>query len=292
MALTVLHTGQTGVERGADRAARAVGMSVEGFCTFEQRDELGSLPPEIIADLVACDQRGARSALRATLERADVLMIAVPDASQPNANTGIEALRRAARAGGVPHWVVDPSTDLDSVSLRIRQLEQTKDPLRLMVTGPRFTRWREGERLGWRLIAQLSLTPALVVPRKHRVLVIDDHVDTAETECQLLRALGHDAVAATSGRQGIEIAAKFDPDIGLFDIGLPDVSGYDVARALRKTQAHPLFLAAITGWDQARDASRAFDAGFDRHVIKPASAEIIRGLLVDAGTRLPLAANS
>jgi CheY-like chemotaxis protein len=266
-------------------------MQVEGFCTYERRDELGALPLEIVNDLVACEQRGARSALRATLERANVLVIAVPQVAQANTNTGVEALRRAARASGVPHWIVDSNTDLDQVSLRLRQLEQVTDPLRVMVTGPRFTRWREGERLGWRAIAQLSLTPVLA-PRKHRVLVIDDHIDTAETECQLLRTMGHDAIAATSGRQGLELAAQFDPDVGLFDIGLPDVSGYDVARAMRATQQHPLFLAAITGWDQARDSSRAIDAGFDRHVIKPANAELIRGLLAEASTQLPLAAHA
>src|ERR1700742_4143101 len=122
-------------------------MQVEGFCTYERRDELGALPAEIVGDLVACEQRGARSALRATLERANVLVIAVPQAAQANANTGVEALRRAARASGVPHWIIDPNTDLDPVTLRLRQLEQTTDPLRIMVTGPRFTRWREGERL-------------------------------------------------------------------------------------------------------------------------------------------------
>jgi CheY-like chemotaxis protein len=288
VAIIVLHTGQTGVERGADRAARAVGMSVEGFCTFERRDELGALPLEVVADLSACEQRGARSALRATLERADVLLIAVPHSAQANSNTGIEALRRAARAGGVPHWVVDPTTDLDPITLRMRQLEQATEPLRIMVTGPRFTRWREGERLGWRLIAQLSLTA--VAPRKHRILVIEDHLETADFECELLRALGHEAIAATSGKQGLELAAQFNPDVGFVDIELPDFSGYDVARSLRKTTAHPLYLAAITGWDQALDGGRALAAGFDRHIVKPASADIIRDLLAEAGTRLPLAA--
>jgi CheY-like chemotaxis protein len=181
-----------------------------------------------------------------------------------------------------------PATDLDSLSLRLRQLELATDPLHVMVTGPRFTRWREGERLGWRLIAQLSLTA--VAPRKHRILVVEDHVETADFECELLRALGHEAIAATSGKQGLELAAQFDPDVGLVDIELPDVSGYDVARSLRKTVSHPLYLAAITGWDQALDGGRALAAGFDRHIVKPASADIIRDLLAEAGTRLPLAA--
>src|SRR4051812_26474821 len=242
MALVILHTGQTGVERGADRAARAVGIPVEGFSTYERRDELGALPADVAKDLTPCLQRGARSALRATLERANVLIIAVPDARDPNSNTGIEALRRAARSGGVPHWIVDPSTNYDEVAIRLRALELTTDPLNVLVTGPRFTRWHEGEKVGWRVVAQIALEPALEKPRKHRILVVDDHVDIAEIHCAALRAMGHEAVAATTGLEGLERAARFEPDIGFLDIGLPNVSGYEVARRLRATQAHPLFL--------------------------------------------------
>jgi len=261
-------------------------MQVEGFCSYERRDELGVLSPEITANLVACEQRGARSALRATLASAHVLVIAVPSAAQANANTGIEALRRAARASGVPHWLIDSTTDLDAVGVRLRRLEQTTDPLRMMVTGPRYTRWREGERLGWRLVAQLSLTPVLV-PRKHRVLVVDDHQDTAENMCMLLQALGHEALPAMSGLEGLEAAERFDPDVGFLDIGLPDISGYELARRFRSSQSHPLFLAAITGMDQPSAATLAISAGFDRHVVKPTNAEIIRELIEQASVVLP-----
>jgi CheY-like chemotaxis protein len=284
MALLITHTGQSGVERGADRAARTVGFEVDGFCTFEQRDELAVLPPEILADLTPCKQRGARSALRATLERASVLVIAVPDASEANRNAGVEALRRSARLAGVPHWVVDPLSDLDEIATKFRRMELFTD-LRVMITGPRLTRWRDGERLGWRVVAQLSLAPAAVV-RKHRVLVVDDHRDTAELTCELLRALGHECQAATSGVSGLEAAAGLKPDIALLDIGLPDLSGYELARRLRESQPQPLFLAAITGWDQAQDSRDAIAAGFDRHVIKPASVEVIRSLLGHAELQL------
>jgi CheY-like chemotaxis protein len=285
MALLITHTGQSGVERGADRAARTVGFTVEGFCTFEQRDELAVLPPEILADLTPCPQRGARSALRATLERANVLVIAVPDVSEANSNAGVEALRRSARLAGVPHWVVDPLSDLDEVATKFRRMELVTDPLRVMISGPRLTRWRDGERLGWRVVAQLSLAPVAVMS-KHRILVVDDHRDTAETTCQLLRALGHECQAATSGVSGLEAAAVMKPDIALLDIGLPDLSGYEVARRLREAQPQNLFLAAITGWDQAQDARDAIAAGFDRHVIKPAGVDIIRGLLGQAELQL------
>ncbi|MEO9155803.1 MAG: putative molybdenum carrier protein [Kofleriaceae bacterium] len=172
MALVITHTGQSGVERGADRAARTVGFEVEGFSTFEQRDEIGVLPGEILASLTPCSQRGARSALRATLAHSNVLVIAVPDASRANTNAGVEALRRSARLAGVPHGVIDPLSDLGDVATELRRMELTTQPLRVMVTGPRLTRWRDGERLGWRIVAQLSLETAV---RNHQSLGVDDH---------------------------------------------------------------------------------------------------------------------
>lgn len=284
--MILLHTGQTGVERGADRAARAVGMPIEGCCAFERRDELGPLPPEIAADLTACDRRGARSALRATLQRADLLVIGVPDASHPNDSAGVEALRRAARRDEIPQWTVDLSTDFESTGLRIRELEQTRAVLRVLMTGPRLTRWRDGERLGWRMIAQTSLTPTAVTSPKHRVLVVDANRNSAEMTCWLLRTLGHQAVSAASGMQGIEVAAKLDPDVGFFALGLPDIDGYDLARRIRSMLSHPLFLTAITGSNQAHDAGSALLAGFDRHVVNLASAETILGVMEQASNSL------
>jgi CheY-like chemotaxis protein len=282
MTLIIMHSGQSGVERGADRAARTVDFPVGGYCAFEQRDELGALPPEIRASLTPCARKGARSALRATLELSDVLVVAVPSSVQANEVAGIEPLRRLARARGVPHWVVDPITDVDVMNTRIRRMEQNSGLVRVMVTGPRLTRWSGGERLGFHVVANLSLATAA----RHKILVVDDHVDTAETTRDLLRALGHECVVATSGRSGLEVAETFSPDVALLDLELPDITGYELARQLRSSQTHPLYLAAITGWHKARDSREALAAGFDRHVIKPAGTEIIRGLLADAERQL------
>ena len=282
MALSILHTGQTGVERGADRAARSEAINIAGYSTFEQRDEIGALPAEIAAGLNNCMQKGTRSALKATLELSSALVVAVPDAKTANEVTGIEALRRAARLSDVPQWVVDPKTDLDLVIAQLHALHDPSRLLKVMVTGPRATRWVEGERFGGIIVARLSL--ALATGTKHRILVVDDHHDTVRTMCSLLRALGHECVAATSGAQGIARAATFRPDIVLLDIGLPDVSGYEVARQLRATQARPLFLAAISGREP--NAGEAFSAGFDRHLIKPAGVEMISALIDQASTQL------
>src|ERR1700712_5466683 len=118
---------------------------------------------------------------------------------------------------------------------------------------------------------------AAVTKQVHRVVVVDDHPDAAEITWMMLRAMGHICQSAVCGTQGLAIADKFHPDIVLLDIGMPDLSGYEVARKLRTTLGPTLYLAAVTGWGEAGDRERAFEAGFDHHVIKPASGAILQG---------------
>jgi DNA-binding response OmpR family regulator len=118
------------------------------------------------------------------------------------------------------------------------------------------------------------------------VLVVDDHPEAAEIICTFLRLLGHECVIATTGREGLEIAASRPIDIALLDIGLPDISGYEVARTLRSTRGSSVFLAAVTGSGDPSDRVRALEAGFDRHVLKPASCNVLRDILSVAEARL------
>lgn len=112
-----------------------------------------------------------------------------------------------------------------------------------------------------------------------RVLIVDDYPDSAASAAMLLSLFGYECQIANNGRDALELAMTFDPDIVLLDIGLPDISGYDVARALRARQTHPIFLAAVTGWGQTQDRVRAFAAGFDLHVLKPTNAATIQLIL-------------
>lgn len=291
MAITILHTGQTGVERGADRAARAVNFPIAGCCTVNGRDELGAMPAEIRADLQAHEKsHGARAAVYATLALADAAVIAVPDRRDPNANAGVEALRRELRIKGTPYFVVDPVHDLGELARELRTLEARTGKLSLMVTGPRETRWAAGERLGWQIVTELSLAKSLVEQRKRKILIVEDHAPTAESMRALLQVLGHECAAVADGKSALAVAAQIDPDIALIDLHLPDIDGYEVARGLRANQGRPMFLAAITGWEHGRDPQPAIAAGFDRHVLKPAGAYVIQALLDDADARLTAAA--
>jgi CheY-like chemotaxis protein len=104
----------------------------------------------------------------------------------------------------------------------------------------------------------------------YRVLVVDDHPDTAEVLSVLFQMLGHETHCALRGKDALQLARELDPDLILLDIGLPDISGYDVIRALRADPQRPArFIAAVTGLTRPSDISRAVTAGFDQHVMKP-----------------------
>ena len=124
MSITILHTGQTGVERGAFRAAWAAGLPIGGFCNPQNRDELGALPADVRRGLEAAPRTGARAAVYATLAIANAVIIAVPSRSDATSYTGIEALRREIRARSMPHHIVDPTTDLDALANHLHERDR------------------------------------------------------------------------------------------------------------------------------------------------------------------------
>jgi CheY-like chemotaxis protein len=114
----------------------------------------------------------------------------------------------------------------------------------------------------------------------YRVLVVDDHPDTAEVLSVLFHMLGHEPRCALRGRDALQLARDLDPDVILLDIGLPDITGYEVIRALRADPRRPSrFIAAVTGHARPSDVSRSALAGFDEHIIKPIDIGKIRQVL-------------
>jgi CheY-like chemotaxis protein len=122
--------------------------------------------------------------------------------------------------------------------------------------------------------------PAPGAPRAaRRVLVVDDNRDAADSLAEIVEMLGHAAIVAYDGAGALAKARADAPDVVLCDIGLPGMSGYDVARSLRDGARNGVLLVAVTGYAQPQDVTRALDAGFDRHIAKPASIEDIERLL-------------
>jgi CheY-like chemotaxis protein len=107
-------------------------------------------------------------------------------------------------------------------------------------------------------------------PARRRILVVDDNRDAAESIAMLLEMAGHEVRVAFLGREALSLAQSFRPDTVLLDIGMPDLSGYEVARELRLVPwGASVQLIALTGWGQAEDRRKAQQAGFDHHLVKP-----------------------
>lgn len=115
-----------------------------------------------------------------------------------------------------------------------------------------------------------------------RVLVVDDNRDAAESLSDLVAMLGHSGEVAFDGPSALEKARAFHPEIVLCDIGLPGMSGYEVARALRAEHGPALRLIAVSGYAQPEDVRRAAEAGFDAHLAKPPDPLDIERLLLAA----------
>jgi len=113
-----------------------------------------------------------------------------------------------------------------------------------------------------------------------RVLVVEDHADSAEMMAFLLQLAGHEVRTASEGPVALDLARTFQPQVVLCDIGLPGMSGYDVAARLRADPAHARTrLIALSGYGQEEDRRRSQQAGFDYHLTKPVSPDVLGALL-------------
>jgi PAS domain S-box-containing protein len=148
-----------------------------------------------------------------------------------------------------------------------------------------FSTGRPGE--GSEFVVQFPTAPAPATllesePRpvgEQRVLVVDDNKDAAETMALLLEALGYRSSIAHDGLSAIEAVKAQDPDVVLLDIGLPDLSGHEVARRLRAELVNPPALIAITGYGQASDRDTSLEVGFKAHMTKPVDVDRLSALL-------------
>jgi signal transduction histidine kinase/CheY-like chemotaxis protein len=113
-----------------------------------------------------------------------------------------------------------------------------------------------------------------------RLLIVDDNRDAADTLGELLSTLGAVVSVVHSGAAALEAVEVFSPDALLLDIGMPEIDGFAVARAIRSRVEHAhVVLIALTGWGQDEDRQRSRAAGFDHHIVKPPDLDKLRELL-------------
>jgi PAS domain S-box-containing protein len=118
--------------------------------------------------------------------------------------------------------------------------------------------------------------------RRGLVLVADDNRDAAESLGMVLRFAGYETVIAYSGPEALQIAARERPRAAIIDIGMPGMSGHEVARRMRlEAWGRHAALIALTGWGQDQDKQAALAAGFDRHLTKPVDPDTVEATLDD-----------
>jgi len=165
----------------------------------------------------------------------------------------------------------------------------------------------EGLDRGSRFVVRLPALPPGTVPERapdsgrsaegpsanHRILVVDDNVDAAESSAAVLRLDGHEVQVAWDGPAALQAAEHFRPDVVLLDIGLPGMDGYEVARRLRTMPVlADVVLIALSGYGGEQHAERCRQAGFDCHLVKPAALEQLEALIESCRSRRTAASNA
>ena len=121
-----------------------------------------------------------------------------------------------------------------------------------------------------------------------RVLVVDDNADAADSLAMLLQVRGDEVRVAYDGEEALAAEGEFLPDVILLDIGMPKLSGYEVAKRVRELRGPGVLIVAITGWGQDDDRQRAREAGFDHHFTKPVDYAVLLDI-IDSQARPPRA---
>jgi len=128
------------------------------------------------------------------------------------------------------------------------------------------------------VVAVLPVPTGKTNPRL--VLLIDDDVDSRELLGVLLEHSGHDVIQAGTAREGLDLLLSHRPRAAIVDIGLPDMSGLELARRARtELGSDGTKLIALTGFGQQKDRDAAAEAGFDHHLVKPLDFDTIEGVL-------------
>jgi hypothetical protein len=147
MNIQLLHGGQTGVDRGAHDAALENGWEIAGYMPKDARDELGLIPLVVSRFLHRCTLDGYPARTRVNVDMAHVVLVVVEDRHRPYATPGTRLTLQTAAALGRPHGVVDPRVSAEDTAkwLWLMAKRAERDPLRVMVAGPRASRWTDGQ---------------------------------------------------------------------------------------------------------------------------------------------------
>jgi CheY-like chemotaxis protein/anti-sigma regulatory factor (Ser/Thr protein kinase) len=267
----------------AARHAVEVDMPESGLVTHGDRDRLTQLLANLLNNAARYTPPGGRISVRARREDGHGI-VSVRDTGRGIEPQVIERIFDMFVQGRSPLERIGGGLGIGlALARRIAELH-----------GGTLEARSEGENKGSEFVLRVPLSPQKKanaaaqaeapnhagVPR--RVLVVDDNVDAAATLDLLLRSLGHETRVANDGMKALEIAREFRPEVILLDIGMPGLDGYEVARRLRAMNHGTSFrIIAVTGWGQDADRSKAKEAGFDVHLVKPVDLGVLSKVLDD-----------
>lgn len=119
-----------------------------------------------------------------------------------------------------------------------------------------------------------------------RVLLVEDSAPIAQIFSLMLEELGHEVCIASNGTAALAALDESTPQVVFSDISMPGMSGYELAKAIRgRPEGAGMFLIAMTGYGQPEDRARALEAGFDEHLVKPATIEQLNALFAKIAAR-------
>ena len=249
------------IEGDATRIAQVVGNLLDNAAKYTE--EGGS-----IAVRVTCD--GHRAAIRVSDNGVGIAADLLPrifdlftqaerslDRSQGGLGIGLSLVRTMVELHG-------GSVEAKSAGLGAGSEFFVRLPLVVADQGPRSDQRAATKKLS------VGETANAEPARARRVLIVEDNVDSAESLKTLLELDGHDVHSVHDGAAALAVVETFVPDVALLDLGLPQMNGFDLARALRaRPETQQSLLVALTGYGQSEDMKKSEAAGFDHHLVKP-----------------------
>jgi signal transduction histidine kinase/DNA-binding response OmpR family regulator len=269
----------------AKRHHLSVNMSAAPIWVHGDFARLSQVIGNILNNAAKYTSEGGRIELAASADRGEAVItvrdngIGIDKALLPHVfelfTQGERSLDRSQGGLGVGLTVVERLVDLHQGRVEVKSDGLGKGSL-FRVVLPCISEVSQPEEVGRAAAERRAPTGG------RRVLVVDDNIDAAESIAVFLRLEGHEVRTVSDGAQAVAIAQVFAPQIGVIDIGLPGMNGYEVARRLRLRGAEsPSLLIALTGYGQKEDRVRSQEAGFDHHFVKPADPRLIQAAIAD-----------
>lgn len=150
--ITIVHGGQTGVDRGAHAGAMKLGLKINGFAPGDARDEDGPIPIDVMKHLVICFESGLPARTRMNVQASDVVVLIQPQGI--NQTPGTALTQRLATQRGKPTLIVDaPDTELLALGFLKRNILK---PTKIMIAGPRGSKWPAGKARAIAFVEKLA----------------------------------------------------------------------------------------------------------------------------------------